>query len=354
MSTKSIVSIDAGNGAVKAVYQAPGKSSYRPFYMPSIRTRVTPDSLNLGRFEQSHTYYTWHNSTYAAGHDVLKMFSPKIERHMGTARYTGEMFKFLIAVALANLGVKSGKVDLTLFCPPKLFNEAAPQIMESFKEPLTIQMGETAYLWECSVRVWPEGFGAAAMLFLDKAGREVSSDLLTGNTLLVDLGAFTVDTLIFSHGEIDIAHLNHSSYTDMGTHRHILSPILSDLQKADKDFRAIDTDHVDTFLIMGMAEGGKQFTAKVGNKEADISPKVAHYVGTYANALANLLTSDFSSLEGINHVVLCGGGAVLVEPYLRAYFGDKVVNPAQYPHVKNVSVGDYNAVGGLRLALMGE
>lgn len=350
---RAIVSIDAGNGAVKAIYRGPNKSSYRPFYMPSIRTRVTPDTLHLGRFEQSHTYYTWHNTTYVAGQEVLQMFNPQIERHMGTARYTGEMFKFLVAVALANLGVPSGTVDLTLFCPPKLFNEAAPLMIEAFQEPLTIQLGDhPPSLWTCQVRVWPEGFGAAAMLFLDSKGREVQTDLLAGNTLLVDLGAFTVDTLIFSHGEIDIAHLTHSSYADMGTHRHILTHLLNDLQKADKDFRAIDTDHIDAFLIKGMAEGGTHFTATIGNKKADISTKVTHYVRTYANALANLLTSDFGSLEGINHVVLCGGGAILVAPYLSQVFGPKIVNPTQYAHIKQVNVADYNALGGLRLALM--
>ena len=51
---------------------------------------------------------------------------------MGVNRYGGEHHQFLSAYALARLGIKSGSVDITLLCPPALFNELKPQMIKAY------------------------------------------------------------------------------------------------------------------------------------------------------------------------------------------------------------------------------
>ena len=53
---------------------------------------------------------------------------------MGSNRYGNEFHQFLVAVSLAKLGVKDGKVDLNLFAPPGLYNDLKPIIQERFME----------------------------------------------------------------------------------------------------------------------------------------------------------------------------------------------------------------------------
>ena len=62
---------------------------------------------------------------------------------MGANRYGNEFHQFLVAVALAKLGVKEGAVDLTVFAPPGLFNDMKPHIKKRFTEgggEVTIQL----------------------------------------------------------------------------------------------------------------------------------------------------------------------------------------------------------------------
>jgi hypothetical protein len=48
---------------------------------------------------------------------------------------------------------------------------------------------------------------------------------------------------------------------------------------------------------------------------------------------------------------LVGGGSLLVEDYLREWYGDKILNRKQNPTTRKIHPTDFNAVGGLRFAL---
>jgi hypothetical protein len=118
-----IVSVDAGNGMVNAVLSRPnGKVKSVSFL--SVRAAATGDSLGLSDFELAYTTYDWNGFRYVVGDDVTRVTRRHLERHTGQNRYGNELHAFLIAVALAKLGIKKGTVDLTVFCPPGMFREA--------------------------------------------------------------------------------------------------------------------------------------------------------------------------------------------------------------------------------------
>jgi hypothetical protein len=54
----------------------------------------------------------------------------------------------------------------------------------------------------------------------------------------------------------------------------------------------------------------------------------------------------------VKSVILVGGGATLVEDFMRQWYGEKLLDPTQHASTKKVHPVDMNAVGGLRFALM--
>ena len=143
------------------------------------------------------------------GDDVIRVTRRGLERHMGSNRYGNEFHQFLVAVSLAKLGVKDGKVDLNLFAPPGLYNDLKPLIQERFMEDggkveIKLKGDKKPRAWAYkSVTVWPEGIGAAACFVLDDNGELVPSDVLTGDVVVLDIGAHTLDAVLLTNGNFN-------------------------------------------------------------------------------------------------------------------------------------------------------
>ncbi len=91
--TNYIASVDCGNGNTCAMIAGSKKS----ISFPSIRARITAQTLGLRKgHELDLTSAVWRGDNYAVGDN-------------------------------ARLGVKSGSVDLTLLCPPAMYNELKKQ-----------------------------------------------------------------------------------------------------------------------------------------------------------------------------------------------------------------------------------
>src|SRR5690606_34401855 len=129
-----------------------------------------------------------------------------LERHMGSNRYGNEFHQFLTALAIAKMGVKEGKVDLTTFIPPGLFNELKANVEKRFmddggKVEIKLKGDKKPRQFRYSrVTVLPEGIGAAACFVLDDNGEIVPSDVLSGEVVVLDIGAHTLDALQLSNG----------------------------------------------------------------------------------------------------------------------------------------------------------
>ena len=273
----------------------------------------------------------------------------------GANRYGNELHQFLVAVALAKLGISKGSVDLTLFAPPGLYLEARQTMLQRFADAeVTIQLrsDRKPRTWRYdNMTVWPEGLGAAACFLLDDEGHATATEVLSGDTLILDLGFYTLDALKMVDGSFNPEELEHATFENGGVHTHILEPILRVLRRMGDDFQLLTADDVDRVLRRGLIS--RDYTLTAAGQEVDIQPLVEKHRERYAGWVANTLVDGvFASLRGIRSVILVGGGATLIEDYMIEWYGSKVLNRKQHPTTRRVHPVDFNAVGGLRLALM--
>jgi hypothetical protein len=352
-----VVSVDAGNGGTNAVLLKPN-GVYKSVYFPSVRAAATGQSLGLGKgLELQYEYVDWGGHRYVVGDDVIRVTRRNLERHQGAFRYGDEFHQFLVAVALTKLGIKEGRVDLTLFAPPGMYVEAKRIMRERFLEKdgvvaIGVKKRKKPYIWHYeSVTIWPEGIGAAACFALDENGEVLNSDVLTGETVILDMGVYTLDALKLVDGNFNPEALEHASWENGGISVHVLQPILRVLKKQSEDFTMLTVDDVDAVIRQGLTK--HDYTLRVAGYEMDIEPLVNKYSQRYAEWVANnIVDGVFSGLRGIKSAILIGGGEPLTSKWLKKWYGGKILNRKDYDLVRRIHPVDMNAVGGLRMALM--
>ena len=350
-------SVDAGNGGTNAVL-VKGTSRYKYHYEPSVRAAATGDSLGLGkRLELDYNYVDWYGHRYVTGDDVIRITRRHLERHVGTNRYGNEFHRFLVAVALAKLGVRRGTVDLTVFAPPGMYNELNPIIQEHFLESegqvtISLKKDKRPRKWEYEqVTVWPEGIGAAACFILDNKGEFIQSDVLAGESVLLDIGVFTLDALKLVDGNFNPEALEHATWEDAGLNVHIRQPLLRAVKEHSDEFANLTVDDIDYVLRRGLAAG--DYTLRAAGLEVDLKALFDKHSERYAGWIANNICDGvFNGFRGVRSVILVGGGVELVEDWLKEWYGDKILSRDQHATTRNIHPVDMNAVGGLRLSLM--
>jgi len=361
-----IVSADAGNGGTNVVL-AKKKGGYKRFYEPSVRAVATGDSLGLGKgFEVQYEYVDWYGNRYITGDDVIRVTRRGLERHMGANRYGDEFHQFLVANALARMGVKKGTVDLTLFAPPGLFASVRDEMIDRFMENdgvvrIQLKGDRKPREWQYSeVVVLPEGLGAVWCLVVDEKGEYVTSDLLAGEVVVLDIGAYTLDALKLTDGNFNPESLEHATWQNAGVNTHVREPLLRMLHKRDHDFGVLTVDDMDAVLRRGFMED--DFTLYVAGKEANLESVVENYSERYADWIANnIIDGVFNGFQGIKAAILVGGGAGMVADKIQELYGvydpnkpnksGKILNPKKHDLTKKIHPVDMNAVGGLRFAL---
>lgn len=362
-----VVSADAGNGGTNVVL-AKKNGGYKSYYEPSVRAVATGESLGLGEeFEVQYEYVDWYGSRYVTGDDVIRVTRRGLERHTGANRYGDEFHQFLVANAIANLGVKKGTVDLTLFAPPGLFRKAKEEIEERFMEnegevEIKLKGDRKPRTWVYdNVTVWPEGLGAAICFVVDDQGNPVETDMLAGETVILDIGAFTLDALKLQDGNFNPESLEHATWQNAGVNTHIREPLLRLLHKRHHDFGVLTVDDVDSLVRRGFTKG--DFTMRVAGMEVNLENPVGALCERYADWIANNICDGvFNGFQGIKSVILVGGGAVMVADKLQELYGTfnlknpnkggKILDARKHPLTKKVPPVEMNAVGGLRFALM--
>ncbi|MEO0596682.1 MAG: ParM/StbA family protein, partial [Chloroflexota bacterium] len=314
--TDHIVSIDAGNGYTNAVRMM--KRGLDSVGFPSVRAQVTGDSLGLGsEFELEVEYIQYGSHRFAVGDDVF-ISRKAVERHQGSNRYGNEMWLFLVSVALGKLLPKSGgSVDLTVFAPPSMYKDAKHAInkrMTEIHNTITVQFkgdSKPRIFSISSLTVHPEGLGAVGAFALNDAGQPVNVDILSGETVVLDAGMYTLDALAMSNGNFNPESLQSATWESQGIKAHILDPVLRVVKKQGDDFSLLTTDDIDRTLRAGITTGN--YTLTSGSSIIDIKPAVDKYATRYAGWIANnIIDGQFSNLRGIKSLILVGGGAVLI------------------------------------------
>jgi hypothetical protein len=253
-----ITSVDAGNGGTNAVL-VKDNGRHRSVYFPSVRAAATGDSLGLGKnMELQYDFVDWGGHRYVIGDDVIRVTRRNLERHQGAQRYGDEFHQFLVAVALAKLGIRSGTVDLTLFAPPGMYAAIKQHMQKRFLEhdgqvivKLKKDKKHRAWHYE-NVTVWPEGIGAAACFVLDGTGKMADSDLLTGDTVVLDMGVYTLDALKLVDGNFNPEALEHATWEGGGINVHVLQPVLRAIKKQADDFALLTIDDIDAVIRRGL------------------------------------------------------------------------------------------------------
>lgn len=358
---KFTLSIDAGNGGTNAVL-ATSKGS-KSFYTPSVRAAASGDSLGLGgRWEMDYDYADWCGHRYVVGDDVIRVTRRQLEHHIGANRYGNEMHQFLVAYAAARLGVEGGAVNLTLFAPPGMYNRLKPFIHDRFTQgggrvEIVLKGDKKTRKFQYErVTIWPEGIGAAACFVLNDKGEFCPSDILSGDAVVLDLGAHTLDALKLSNGNFNPESLQHATWEAGGVHVHIRQPMLQAVKREVGDDGAnLSVDDIDRVIRLGSVSG--DYTLSVARYDIDLKPLLDKFSERYAEWVANNIADGvFEGFRGIRSVILVGGGAVLVRPYLskKGWYGEKILDMARHPTTATLHPVDMNAVGGLRLALMNQ
>lgn len=362
------VSVDAGNGGTKTVLKK-GKT-VKQHYAPSVRSSVSGDTLGLGAdLEMQYTYAEWYGNKYIVGDDVLRISKRGLERHSGRDRYGNEMFQFLVAHSMACLGVGSGKndtVDLTVFCPPGFYRQTKQRMTDAFLADsvddegnegkpghveIKLSTDKKPRQWVySSVTVWPEGLGGLGAFILDDDGSFVQNDLVNGEILVLDVGAYTTDILQISNGNFNPESLGTATHAGLGVDSHIRQPIVKYLKERFDDFASVTVDDIDRVIRLGSVSGEYEIT--LGATTVDIAELVNDYRARFAELLANnLLDSQYDGLRGMRGLILIGGGTSLVEDNLRKWYDEKILDTTKHEHTKKLHPVDMNAVGGLRLSL---
>ena len=177
--------------------------------------------------------------------------------------------------------------------------------------------------------------------------------MLDGEIVILDLGAHTLDALQFSNGNFNSESLQHATWEAGGVHIHIREPMLKAVKKQIGDDAAhLTVDDIDRIIRLGSVSG--DYTLTVAGIEADLKPLLDRNAERYAEWVSNNIADGvFDGFRGIKSVILVGGGAGLVEPYLskQTWYGGKILDRKTHPTTKALHPADMNAVGGLRFAL---
>jgi len=351
--TDYVISVDPGNGMTNAVREM--KRGYKSVAFPSVRATATGDSLGLGGdFEMDYEYIDWGNHRYVAGDDV-SISGKAIERHQGRLRYGDEFWLFLVATAIAKLGVKEGSVNLTVFAPPGMYYDARNAIAERFKKNkgfILIKLKGDSEFRKIKIEDWtvhPEGLGALLCFVLDKNGQGIETDLLDGENVVLDMGMNTLDALQITNGQFNPESLSSATWEDAGLKAHIFDPVLRVIKKKGEDFDLMTVDSVERVLRAGLLDG--DYMLRVAGQQVDTKPVFDKYAERYAEWVSNnIIDGVFNGLRGVKNVILVGGGAALVQKHLQQWYPDKILDPTAHKTLKGVSPVEMNAIGGIRLA----
>lgn len=347
-------SVDCGNGTVNALLDK-GRGKPKQLSFPSVRSRIVGQSLGLQEMELEYQKIGWSGRQFVVGDEATQVSRNSVERHTGTSnRYGNEFHRHLVATAIARMGVKKGGVSLITYVPPGFYNEIKEQVRERFlKEPnVQIKLDGTMHEFTYSdVTVFPEALAAIGCFTIDnKYNPQNADDILNGDVLILDMGSYTLDTVLLTNGKIN-PEAGRFTYEDGGIDSLIRQPLLTWLREQHDDFSLLSVEDIDRIIINGSDDAN--YVMRSGSASLDLSEPIDQLRREYADWVSNVVVdSDFRELRGVNKVLMVGGGAILAGSRLREFYGDKILDTNSHTATKKISPTDFIAVGGLRLAMM--
>jgi len=350
-----IISIDAGNGSTTGVRVDNG--TIRKTTFPSVRATSSGTSLNIGDLEEVPNYVIWGGTKYVYGDGVIDIGSGVVERHMDLERTGNELHQFLLAVATGNLGIMNQDVHLITYAPPAVYKIATENInrwlMDKKRNRVKIQFKNDSVPreWEYTkTTIIPEGVAAAMCFVIDDNGSPINTNILDGYTLVLDIGVYTLDAILLKNGKFVSETLDRATHINSGINEFIRKPLLIDI-KENPILHGMTIDHVDLMIRNGIRTGN--YIIEYGNITINCEKAIKSLSQLYCDFISNkVIDSDFSGARNIKNILVVGGGAHFVSGRLEEMYPDKVVNYKDTPGVSNLNPIEFNAIGGLRYAIM--
>jgi|GEM_PF-1017005 len=376
------VVIDNGNGNTEGIRIMPsGRHVFTSF--PSLRAEVSGEDFDddfLRSLQTQFDYADWGDSRYTYGSYCLGLRDAVIDRHQGSMRYGNPVQQCLVDIAMGKLKVQSGeKVDLTLLIPPGHFNDYADVIKTAFtrverdeesgkivfdakKRVVQLRGDKNPRKFRlASVTVRPELVGALLCFSIDQQGKLIDDNELEGVVWGIDGGMHTLDILEMRAGAFNINNLHEATIADRGIHTQILRVVLRKVRSLSRHFESLTEEHLDAILRKGMETGGlfsdtADWTLHYG-VTVDLQPLFKTASMKYAEWIGNNVidTSKMQGLKGVDLLILFGGFAELVSPFLKKWYdADRVRVINEFASTSDVTPISANMMGYGRLAMVPE
>ncbi len=296
-SQPRIVSDDIGNGFVKA--RSSSTTAVFPSVIATEQGALSFDGFNSG----SDFVIEFEGNRYAIGDTAWKLGRMRTTA-MDSSRVESDFYRILFAASLVAVAKKSGPLSVILSLPVLWYSTRASVKQRLAGEYMVCHQGKryTYEIAESDMRIVPEGFGTLAGIILDKEAPEAIRQRVHGRVGVVDVGTKTTDFMMFD--ELELVPAKSGG----------IDSALSDVWRAVKEEiakaygRTLELHEVDQAVRDGyFMQKGKQVL---------IEPLRDRAMHALASAIAGEIVSLWSGGNEVDVIVLTGGGARWIKPYL--------------------------------------
>jgi len=330
-----LVSLDIGNGYVKA--RGPNNISVS---YPSLVAEVVENmpgfdfSLNgAGKFVIGYRDHQW-----AIG-DTVRYEGMAVQSVTHRSRISMDFYRVLFASALSEVVRTSGRIKAVISLPPAAYFDKERQkavISGVYDVQRAAGPGPVKFHYELDandIRVIPEGLGSVCVLALDEQGKQRGNNyLLTEAVGIVDVGTYTTDLI-----QLDHLRLVKAGCTSIQTALHqIHERLRTYASSCGVDMLPHETDMI---LQRG-------YFLKLGDR-VRFDDVVMDWARELATVISGQIRSVWNGGDGVDRIIITGGGAEYVEPFLKL----------EYPHLRLIEETEpffANCEGGYRYGLLRE
>jgi len=297
MAKARIVSIDVGNGFTKAI------SSTQTVCFPSVIAEEQ-GAIDFEGFNPNHDFVIeYEGRRYALGETAWKLGRMRVTA-MDRSRVGTPFYKTLFAGALASVVQQPAQVSVVLSLPIQWYADRE-SVKERMAGEYTVGFGGRKLVYQVErelLRIVPEGFGTIASMVLDKTGKIENRSLANSRVGVVDIGTKTTDFMYFDALEIYPAKSGGLTTALSDVWRMVAEEVSKHVGRNLELHEIDDAMHTGYFKHRG--------------RRVDISEWRDNALQALANAISGEIKSLWSGGDEVDNVILTGGGAIFVYPFL--------------------------------------
>jgi len=326
-------SFDLGNGHVKFMSSSGGG------FFPSVFAVQEPGIDFEGLKAADDLVLTYNNVTYAGGWSVSRL-SNIPRRTLDRSRIMTEDYKMLFLFALvASSKDRGGQIAPVLSLPVAWYDRRS-DVKRFLAGNYDLQVGGRCLHFEIpetQIRIVPEGFGTVCASALDSQGRGRNGRLLEKRIGVVDIGTKTTDLSYFEDMVINPAK---TKGYDLGLSQ--IYNIMERLGERELGHRFTWEELDESLHGAPLFYGPRDVTGLACDWRDSALEQVS-------GAIAGYIRSLWQGGNDVQEIVLAGGGAEHVYPYLLREFPDhlRIVtswDDSIHPAMTNVTGAYYYGV----------